>query len=658
MTRRLIACLILAFILIIPSSLLAQAPPPPPPGSGSDVPPMPPGGPPPPPPDYDVIQQQQPAPDGNRQTSPNGYQQPNQNGGQQSNQTGGQNTNQPQPPTFGPPSTGGNPFGNNGNTARSGNRPTTRPVPPPTSTRTLPRPGSATTAPGGAVTPKPGEPVLPNEDLAPVAAGPGRSWPVFRGDVSHTGATEEQLEFPLKLDWKFITDVTPNNPSSPAVVDGVVYICSGARLYAVNAETGSLKWRYPAEEYLSAQIKSSPVVGQDLVYFGAGDGKLYAIAKDTGNLAWSFATKGIMNSSPILVDGIIYVGSSDDHLYALDAVTGQEKWIGGFRTRDDVASAPAYLDGLVYFISNDMVMYAAHTTTGKIKWQVRVGNWSAASTPVVSDNNVYMASGNILQAFQAKSGRLKWGVKFTNDISTIPAVAGGSAFIATRSGEVYAINNMGKLKWKADMGVPTYGSPIVAGNTVIFGGNKGILAAFDTDTGSLKWKYFVQPSSLDYGKLKYVNLASSPVVSNGTLYVLADDGALHAFRHDAPDTTSPEITPLAPYRDSLIPSAPPTEFAARIFDEGSGLQEPTMQMSVDGQPVEFKFFPDRGIIWYKTEAGATNRGLSDGQHSATVSVYDWAGNKAETTWYFGASSKIRRPPKTASTGTAAAPMTR
>ncbi len=526
-------------------------------------------------------------------------------------------------------------------------KPTTGPAKGPSSTLTAPIP----------IGPKASEPVMPNENLAPSSTVGGRNWPVFRGDVSHTGATEEQLDFPLKLSWKFITDVTPNNPSSPAVVDGVVYICSGARLYAVNAETGSLKWRYPAEEYLTAQIKSSPLVGQDLVYFGAGDGKLYAIARDTGNLAWSFATKGIMNSSPILVDRIIYVGSSDDHLYALDALTGQEKWTGGFKTRDDVASAPAYLDGLVYFVSNDMMLYAAHTSTGIVKWQVRVGNWSVASTPVISDNNVFMASGNVLQAFQAKSGRLKWGMKFPNDISTIPAVAGGTAFVATRSGTAYAINNMGKLKWKSELGAASYGSPIVAGNTVIFGANKGILIALDIDTGSVKWKYFVQPSSLDYGKLKYVNLASSPVVSNGTLYVLADDGALHAFRHDSPDSTPPEVTPLAPYRDALIPAAPPTEFAARIYDEGSGLQEPTLQMSVDGQPVEFKFFPERGIVWYKTEAGSTVRSLNDGQHSVTVSVYDWAGNKGETTWYFGASSKIRRPPKTTTTtgGTPAVP---
>lgn len=622
MARRLIACLIVAFILIFSCQVLAQAPAPP----GQDGPPMPPGGPPPPPPPPGGYEQLAPPQQG-MPTPPPAPPGNDQGGNMQAEQR------TPQPPII----------PNDGSQSRQNqNQRRTRPP-------QLPKPGSSVNAPGRPATtaaPKASDPMLPTENVTEAPPGTGRNWPTFRGDVSHTGATEEQLGFPLRLAWKFITDVTPNNPSSPAVVDGVIYFCSGSRLYAVNAETGSLKWRYPAEEYLTSMVKSSPAVGDDLVYFGAGDGKLYAITKDTGTQAWSFSTKGIMNSSPTLVDGVIYVGSSDDHLYALDAMTGQEKWVGGFRTHDDVACSPAYLDGLIYFLSNDMVLYAAHTSSGRVKWQVRVGSWSPASTPVLSDNIVYLAFGNTLQTFQAKSGRLKWGLKFLNDITTIPAVSNGVAYLADRSGKVSAVSSAGKLKWTADLGYPAYGSPIVAGDTVIVSANKGTLAAFDTETGSLKWKYFVQPSNLDYGKLRYVNLASGPVVSNGTLYVLADDGALHAFRHDAPDTTPPDVTPLAPSRDSLTPGSPPVEFAVSVFDEGSGLQEATFQLSVDGQPVEHKFIPERGIVFYKTDV-KTGKQLADGQHSASFAAYDWAGNKAETTWYFTVNNRIKRAQKAA-----------
>ncbi len=604
MARRLIACLSAAFILILCCQVLAQGPPPGAP-DGPNMPPMPPGasGPPPPP---------------TNMGNPNGS---------------GQKT-----PPFMP---GGRTFENMPQNPR----------PPRNIQPTKPTAKTTDNAPPVKLV----NAVMPTESSNQIPVGAGRNWPVFRGDESHTGFTEENLSFPLKLMWKFLTDMSTNNPSSPSVVDGVVYFCSASRVYAVNAETGSLKWRYPAEEYLTSAVKSSPAVGQDLVYFGAGDGKLYAVTKESGDLAWTFSTKGIMNSSPILVDGVIYVGSSDDRLYALDAVTGQEKWLGGFRTKDDVACSPAYLDGLVYFLSNDMVLYAAHTSTGRIKWQIRVGNWSAASTPVISDNNVYLATGNSVQVFQAKSGKLKWSIKLTSDVSTIPAVGNGMVFFACRDGMFYGVTSSGKLKWKAELGSAAYGSPVIAGNTVLVGANRGALTAFNVDTGAVTWKYFVKPSYSEYGKLRYVNLASSPAVSNGVLYILADDGALHAFRPDAPDTTAPTIEPYTPIRDGLLPGSPPMDFAALVYDEGSGLQDTAMTMKLDDQPVEYKFLSERQLIYYRMESGQSARPLADGQHSVTVTAYDWAGNKGETTWYFTINNRIKRAPKATAPAPGAAP---
>ena len=513
------------------------------------------------------------------------------------------------------------------------------------------------------------EPALPTEDIGSKPTGPGSNWGMFKGDPAHTGHTEEQLNFPLKLAWKHITELATDNPSSPAVADGVVYICSGRRLYAVNAETGSLKWRYPAEESLTAVVKSSPLVGEDLVYFGGGDGRLYAITKENGTHAWSFATKGIMNSSPVLADGVIYVGSSDNHLYAIDALTGQMKWPGGFRTRDDVSSSPAVAGGLVYFLSSDTVLYAAHTSTGRCRWAVRVGAWSRSATPVVSENTVFLAAGNVLQAYQAKSGRMKWGVRFSSEITTVPAVAHGTVYVACRNGKLYALTNAGKLKWDApaDLGASAYGSPVVAGDTVIVGANKGVLAAADAETGKLKWKYIVMPSSVEYGsyryKLKYVNIAAAPAVSYGTLYVLADDGTIHAFRYDMPDSTPPQVSTVLPPRDWLMPGAPPIEIAGVVEDPGSGINWDTLSFVLDNEAIPqkdpdktkdigYKILPERGIVYYKTPITQPISPLSDGLHTVSLSVSDWSGNKMETQWCFTVDNRITRRPRPAEeTGT-------
>jgi outer membrane protein assembly factor BamB len=117
------------------------------------------------------------------------------------------------------------------------------------------------------------------------------------------------------------------------VSDGTVY-CGSAdyNLYALDATTGQLKWKYNAGLY----VTSSPAVSDDTVYFG-GNNYIYALDATTGQEKWSFQTgDNPVFSSPVVSNGTVYCGSCDQHIYALDAATGKEKW--GFATGGEVGS--------------------------------------------------------------------------------------------------------------------------------------------------------------------------------------------------------------------------------------------------------------------------------------------------------------------------------
>lgn len=617
MTSRLSAYIIFLTIIIMAlmPAVIAQ----------EEGPPQVPGGPPSPP----YVQQPPGSQEGPPSAPPPGYQSP------------------PSPPNYGPPPS----------------PPRYGPPTPPSPGQTSPtRPGGERRTPPSKQAPTPprepkpqpkeSAPILPKETLAVGEPTPGRDWTVFKGDSAHTGYTEERLSYPLKLMWRHVTERAPDNPSSPAVANGVAYFCSAGRIYAVNTETGSLKWRYP-EEGLSANIRTSPLVANGLVYFGAGDGGFYAVSTETGTLRWSLKTKGQISSSPVLADGVIYVGASDNTLYALDAETGDMIWPGGFKTADDVACAPAYSDGLVYFLSNDMILYAAYAASGATKWAVRVAGVSRASTPVVADNTVYVGGGLSLHAFQAQSGRLKWVIRLPTDITTVPAVAGGNIYVGCRDGKLYAITSAGVMKWKepVDVGEPIYGSPIVAGEAVILGANKGIIMVVHRETGEVLWKYVVQANPSESGKLRTCNVSAAPVVSHGTLYVVSDDGALSAFRFDMPDTTPPVIEAVSPPRDYLMPGTPPIEIAVLANDPGSGIHEGSIQMRLDGELVEHKFLPSRGIVYYKTKRVQPIVPLADGRHTVSVTLYDWAGNKTVEEWSFFVDNRLRFAPRKTQTGT-------
>src|SRR5438067_1255322 len=86
-----------------------------------------------------------------------------------------------------------------------------------------------------------------------------------------------------------------------------------------------VKWKFKTERVIEAWF-SSPTVFDDTVYFGSDDRYLYALNALTGELKWKFKTGDVVYSSPAVADGAVYVGSHDGYLYALDTKTGEERW--------------------------------------------------------------------------------------------------------------------------------------------------------------------------------------------------------------------------------------------------------------------------------------------------------------------------------------------
>ena len=102
---------------------------------------------------------------------------------------------------------------------------------------------------------------------------------MFGGGPARTGIYEGPgPEAPVEAKWRFETDGPVG--SSPAVVEGTVYIGSGGR--------------------------------------GSEDRHVYAIDTESGEKQWRFQTDGPVYSSPAVVEGTVYVGSTDDHVYALE----------------------------------------------------------------------------------------------------------------------------------------------------------------------------------------------------------------------------------------------------------------------------------------------------------------------------------------------------
>ncbi len=154
--------------------------------------------------------------------------------------------------------------------------------------------------------------------------------------------------------------------SSPAVVDGVVYIGStDQHLYAIDAATGAERWRYRAD----GAVTSSPAVVDGAVYVGCNDARLHVVDAGTGVRRWTFSTGAVIHSSPAVDQGIVFVGSRDQNVYAIDAQTGQQRW--RFTGGDWFNSSPTVAGDAVYIGCRDHNIYALDAATGAKRWDTQ-----------------------------------------------------------------------------------------------------------------------------------------------------------------------------------------------------------------------------------------------------------------------------------------------
>ncbi len=147
--------------------------------------------------------------------------------------------------------------------------------------------------------------------------------------------------------WSFAAGADDQFNETPAVSGGRVYVTDG-HVYALDAETGSQLWSSDAVDPASSPaVSSTPVVDGNLLLIPAADG-LYALNADTGGLAWRFnvdATSGVgvpaVGNDDVLVVSVSMNGSV---AHGIDPSSGTERW------RLDLAgeahfSAPVLVDG-------------------------------------------------------------------------------------------------------------------------------------------------------------------------------------------------------------------------------------------------------------------------------------------------------------------------
>jgi len=196
-------------------------------------------------------------------------------------------------------------------------------------------------------------PLLPL-GAAPAAApqvGSGAEWHGVNGDSNETGFSRlDQINTAnagqLGLAWYLDLPGEATLQASPIFVDGVLYFTgSYADVYAVDARTGQLKWKFEPKVWEHNPMKMNFGFGANrgAVYAGgkvlstALDGRLFAIDAKTGAKIWEAETtdpKGMqtVTGAPRVIGHNVVIGNAGadfgqrGYASAYDIETGKQAW--------------------------------------------------------------------------------------------------------------------------------------------------------------------------------------------------------------------------------------------------------------------------------------------------------------------------------------------
>ncbi|WP_231184206.1 PQQ-binding-like beta-propeller repeat protein [Haladaptatus sp. DYF46] len=174
------------------------------------------------------------------------------------------------------------------------------------------------------------------------------------------------------------------------------------------------------------------------------------------------------------------------------------------------------------------------------------------SSPVVAGDTVFVATGlprgsrdtdeGGLLALDATTGDLRWAAGLPEGGSGTPAVAGGLVIVGSNDRALTAFDTAsGSVRWRTTTSAPV-GTPAVAGDHVYVGDGHGSVHAFCRMDGKLHWR-FGQRTLTSLGSFLSDNtwrIRAKPAVTDDTVYVTTGIG-----EGDGPSTDAGNLIALS-----------------------------------------------------------------------------------------------------------------
>lgn len=387
-----------------------------------------------------------------------------------------------------------------------------------------------------------------NERVALPAPAARASWPQAGGVPSHEmghAAVGERLTEAWRSDIGSGGGYRRKITAQPVVADGRVYAMdSDALVSAFDVGNGKRIWRFDTtpEDNRGTNVGGGVAFDAGVLYASTGRGEILALNAATGEVKWREPLGNAARAAPTVAEGKLFIPLLGDRLVAHGVDDGKRLWsyqAGESPTAVLGLPAVAYADGFVVagFGSGDIVTLRG--ATGAVVWADSVASARGRNSvsdlsavhgmPVIQDGRVYAVGlGGLMLSLDLRSGRRLWERDVASDDT--PCIAGNWIFVLGIDGQLAALSRTdGSVAWVTQLaqyvkpekktGPIFWMGPTLAADRLIVVSSSSLAQAVSPYTGEI------------LGEQELSGAASvPPIVADGTVFVVTDDGKLLALR--------------------------------------------------------------------------------------------------------------------------------
>lgn len=334
--------------------------------------------------------------------------------------------------------------------------------------------------------------------------------------------------------------------AAPVVAEGKLFVVDvDAMVHAFAADSGAKLWSAgiaTGDKNRAARFGGGASYDDGRVFATDGLGDVVALNAADGKEIWRSKPGGPLRGAPTIANGQVYVLSQDNQIYALDQGDGKVVWTQSASLETQAVfgvAAPAASSGTIVAGFSSGELNAYRYENGRVLWQDALSRTSITTSvssladinadPVIDDGKVYaIGQGGRMVALDIATGQRLWEQTFAG-IST-PWVAGEWIFVVTDDSRLVCLSRAnGRVRWISQLraykneekrsDAYVWFGPVLAGDRLWLTNSRGELVSASAADGKVE-------TTIKTGD----SFSLPPVVANQTLYLLADDGRITAYR--------------------------------------------------------------------------------------------------------------------------------